>query len=942
MSGPFRSVEEAYAFVRSHEVATNNRYVVAKSKGINKQDLTSLESYNIQWQYTSGVRAGSEKVEDGIPFIYFGIELRDCQYGPPRKRIKSPPTESEASNQEVVSKTEETTQTSGTCTGKRRRTQPSKKLNCPSKVKIKKILKFPEYSVEIGKEYPSSFKTELGKQLKANFSKDTKRYVLVYVHIDNNHNHGDAPIDVQCKYKKITHVLDKGCTRISVDSVPKPVSRRAPLLKKWASLMGKNLMDLVMQFKTTTDLPETLAQPKPDQKLEEMQDEELVSLYHDITGEIPNNMFTVANKEFTTTNLRLLLHLSIIFANAASDDCTHQQTHPSVRVKGTEDIFTPVQCLELDCAIIEAHMHCPLCAKTDCYTDPSLLKAHFKNRHVDKAIEFAGLRILRCYDNCEVAGKNKDCKTFKGGHWHCYKCANGLDKRNSAIAHYQSHVRNYESNFQIQVTQDVNPALSGITVPHEIDVTHATSELYQTSVTLHNVATTSKGACCNSSFKRSYADTGLETIDSSAMFVQDDEIGNVTSTYTAQEIPTAGNETYVITVPDSGELTELRNKVRELEMNCRELEKKNTVQKSLIEFMQMKDVNQTKAIEDYKYEKQDLISQLDTCKSEIAKLKFTSQKSSAPTADTCKHSAAKHYRSGSQGSQELEQVPSDVRVSLDKAKELEKRLKNTQKESAGPSHKYGTRTATRKYSSISNDNVPAVAKISKPNEGKMTGFDKETKTSKGCRTSQIGSMEEMFNQLSSMRQEIDLLKQTAFVKSDISMQHVASVSGINNVSVLHSSLDSVSGISNSSVLHSPLGNTNVSDISNVSMLHSSLGNTSVSGISNALILHSPLGNRSVSGISNASIVNSPLGNTSVSGIQSSLGNSSVSGINNSSVIQSPLCNTRASGISNASVLHSSLGNTSVSGIQSPFGNSSVSGINNVSVLHSSLDNTTGS
>jgi hypothetical protein len=73
------------------------------------------------------------------------------------------------------------------------------------------------------------------------------------------------------------------------------------------------------------------------------------------------------------------------------------QTHPSVRVKGTEDIFTPVQCLELDCAIIEAHMHCPLCAKTDCYTDPSLLKAHFKNRHVDKAIEFAGINMNLFY-----------------------------------------------------------------------------------------------------------------------------------------------------------------------------------------------------------------------------------------------------------------------------------------------------------------------------------------------------------------------------------------------------------------------------------------------------------------------------------------------------------------------------------------------------------------
>ena len=55
-----------------------------------------------------------------------------------------------------------------------------------------------------------------------------------------------------------------------------------------------------------------------------------------------------------------------------------------------------------------------------------------------------------------------------------------------------------------------------------------------------------------------------------------------------QEIPTVGNETFVITVPDSGELTELRNKVRELEMTCKDLEKKNTVQKSLIEFLQTK------------------------------------------------------------------------------------------------------------------------------------------------------------------------------------------------------------------------------------------------------------------------------------------------------------------------------------------------------------------
>ena len=70
--------------------------------------------------------------------------------------------------------------------------------------------------VEVGKDYPGSVKSELGKQLKADFNKDTKRYVQVYVHFDNSHNHGDTPVDVQPKYQKIVHVVDKGCTRLSV------------------------------------------------------------------------------------------------------------------------------------------------------------------------------------------------------------------------------------------------------------------------------------------------------------------------------------------------------------------------------------------------------------------------------------------------------------------------------------------------------------------------------------------------------------------------------------------------------------------------------------------------------------------------------------------------------------------------------------------------------
>ncbi|XP_045172227.2 uncharacterized protein LOC123534180 [Mercenaria mercenaria] len=779
MSGPrpFRSVEEAYAFVKSHEIATNNKYVVAKSKGITTQDLSSLESYKIQWEYASGMKAGSEKVDDGIPFINLGIELRNCQFGPPRKRSKTQPTEDseDTSNQEVMSGAEKNQPTTGSPV-KKRRAQPSKKLNCLSQVKIKKIMKFPEYAVEVGKEYPSNFKSELGKQLKANFSEDTKRYILVYVHIDNDHNHETTPIEEQHKHKKIVHVVDKGCTRLSGVAVPNIVPKRGPLLKKWASLKGKNLMDLAMQFKTTFVLPAPLAQAKPDQKLENMGDQELLSLYHDITGEMPNNMFSIANKEFTTLNLRLLLHLCIMFANAACDASRQSQVHPSVRIKGTESNFTPVQCLEIDCAIVDPHMHCPFCAKTDSYTDPSLLKTHYTNRHVNKAIEFAGLRILRCYDICEVAGKNKGCKTFKGGHWHCYKCPNGLDKRNSVYAHYQSHLKNYESSFQIQVAQDVNPSMCGFTVPHEIDVSHVPWESYNTSASLNTVSTTTRPNSCSSSLKRSYADTslgGLETIDHTAMYVQDDGIGNVTSTYNAQEIPTTGNETYVITVPDSAELAELKARVQELEMSCKELEKQKAVQKSHIELLQKRDADQTKLVQELKLEKQNLVAELDTQKSEIEKLKST-QKTLCQSAEKNLCSSSKNYENKSQKTGGFEQVPRDVDVSLNKAKELEKSLKNHGKDTPVPGHSYGTRRATRKFSTRkSSDHTYINENLSKHNRLTLTGSQTHRKISADSRTSQPTTMEEMCNQLSSMREEIELLKQTSLGGSAIDIQHVS-------------------------------------------------------------------------------------------------------------------------------------------------------------------------
>ncbi|XP_014664954.1 PREDICTED: uncharacterized protein LOC106807193 [Priapulus caudatus] len=130
--------------------------------------------------------------------------------------------------------------------------------------------------------------------------------------------------------------------------------------------------------------------------------------------------------------------------------------HPSVRILGTENIYSPISCIDPNCPNKNPHMHCPLCVKTDNYHDPVILKAHYRVKHVDKGLAFAGLRILQCCDSCEIVGAINGKKRFKGAHWHCYRCRNGFNRRDEAIKHYRTHFRNPQTTFQIQITQEVN------------------------------------------------------------------------------------------------------------------------------------------------------------------------------------------------------------------------------------------------------------------------------------------------------------------------------------------------------------------------------------------------------------------------------------------------------------------------------------------------------
>ena len=87
------------------------------------------------------------------------------------------------------------------------------------------------------------------------------------------------------------------------------------------------------------------------------------------------------------------------------------QAHSSVRIKGTENNYEPVQCLNPSCPNRNPHMHCPFCVDSENYHDPVILKAHYRVKHVDKGIDFAGKSFCELEDQLDWTETLALCST---------------------------------------------------------------------------------------------------------------------------------------------------------------------------------------------------------------------------------------------------------------------------------------------------------------------------------------------------------------------------------------------------------------------------------------------------------------------------------------------------------------------------------------------------
>ena len=65
----------------------------------------------------------------------------------------------------------------------------------------------------------------------------------------------------------------------------------------------------------------------------------------------------------------------------------------------------------------------------------------------------SGMRILRCFDTCQIDSKYVQNKTFKAGHWHCFACSNAIGSRYDTLLHFKRHLNAFGSSFQVHIVQ---------------------------------------------------------------------------------------------------------------------------------------------------------------------------------------------------------------------------------------------------------------------------------------------------------------------------------------------------------------------------------------------------------------------------------------------------------------------------------------------------------
>ncbi|XP_076055655.1 calcium-responsive transcription factor-like isoform X2 [Oratosquilla oratoria] len=187
--GYTETLEDAYDVVNEHIEKTLARFTVWSSSKDFGTSCWSLNNHRIQWE-ENGKYQGEKFGFDGIPFIYVGTRVLECQYGVDRNLGQKRKWKERKTEGDVLFR-------------------KSKKMNCPAKIVLREIVKFPMYRVTQNSEWK---KKQMSRLLREAILRDelvcTERRFYVELPRLEDHQHQEA-VASEGKIRSIEHVIDE-------------------------------------------------------------------------------------------------------------------------------------------------------------------------------------------------------------------------------------------------------------------------------------------------------------------------------------------------------------------------------------------------------------------------------------------------------------------------------------------------------------------------------------------------------------------------------------------------------------------------------------------------------------------------------------------------------------------------------------------------------------
>nr|XP_045597436.1 uncharacterized protein LOC123757639 isoform X2 [Procambarus clarkii] len=180
--GYVHTLEKANETVRLFQQRTSSRFICYKVQRSFGREGWCAVNRKILWQHEE-LRENTLPEFDGVPYILNGTKVMECQYGVNRSAYQKKHRPNFERRKNVLVKEEES------CG------HVSKKVDCPAKIFLKDVIKFPDFKVQINSRQEIKVKSNLLRLALNDGRAEGERRIYIQLPKDSEHcNHEKEPV----------------------------------------------------------------------------------------------------------------------------------------------------------------------------------------------------------------------------------------------------------------------------------------------------------------------------------------------------------------------------------------------------------------------------------------------------------------------------------------------------------------------------------------------------------------------------------------------------------------------------------------------------------------------------------------------------------------------------------------------------------------------------